>query len=217
MIGGILFAKAVLFLFALVAVPAFSGNRKDFWEIWNRWDALRYLQLAREGYLATGKERFNLVGLPFYPWLTRAVSWLAFDVSLSAFLVTAVASIAAGLLLLELVRTDEGEETGRCAVWFLFIYPTGYFLHIAYTEATLLALVIGCFLAARRQRWAVAGLLGALASMTRLPGIIVLPAVALEAWQQYRPNETFRPQLVLARARSLRSRNLPLAELSCDR
>ncbi len=182
----VLFAKAALFLFALAAVPAVSGNRTGFWEMWNRWDAVRYLQLAREGYLTTGKERYNLTGLPFYPWLTRAVSWLVFDVPLAAFLVTGAASIAVGLLLWQLVRTDENEETARLAVWFCFIYPTAYFLHIAYTEATLLALVLGCFWAARQRQWALAGLLGALASMTRLPGIIVLPAVAMEAWQEYR-------------------------------
>jgi Gpi18-like mannosyltransferase len=190
-IAWILFAKAVLFLFALFAVPASSGKHTGFWEMWNRWDALRYLQLAREGYLATGKERFNLVGLPLYPWLTRAVSWLGINVPLAALFVTGLASIAAGLLLWELVRTDENEEMARFAVWFFFIYPTAYFLHLAYTEATLLALVLGCFWAARQRKWWLVGLLGALASMTRLPGIIVLPAVALEAWQEYRLTNRF--------------------------
>jgi hypothetical protein len=190
-IGWILFAKSAVFVFGLVAVPALSGRRTGWWEMWNRWDAVRYLQIARDGYVATGDTRFNLVGLPLYPWLTRAVSWLGFDLSLAAFLVTGVASIAAGLLLLELVSTDEGEETGRYAVWFLFIYPTSYFLHIAYTEATLLALALGCFAAARRKMWWIAGLLGGLASLTRWHGLILLPAIAVEAWQQYRLTRRF--------------------------
>lgn len=185
-VGGVLFAKVMIFTFAFLAVPAFAGKWRGFWELWNRWDALRYLQLAREGYLTTGDARFNLVGLPFYPWLTRAVSWLGLDVRLSAFLVTGVASIAVALLLLKLLRLDEPEEVSLGAVWFLFIYPTSYFLHIAYTEATMLALVLGSLIAARNKAWLVAGVLGGLASLTRFPGIMVLPPLLWEAWAQYR-------------------------------
>ncbi|MDQ6913474.1 MAG: hypothetical protein M3128_11440, partial [Verrucomicrobiota bacterium] len=185
-ISGVLFAKFTLFAFAFLAVPTFSGKWRSFWELWNRWDALRYLQLAREGYLTTGEARFNLVGLPLFPWLTRAVSWSGCDVRVAAFVVSGVASIAAALLLLKLLRLDEPDAANLYAVWFLFIYPTSYFLHIAYTEATLLALVLGSFLAARKQAWLVAGVLGGLASLTRLPGIVVLPALLFEAWEQWR-------------------------------
>lgn len=193
-IGWILFTKVTLFVFALVAVPALSGRQTGWWEMWNRCDALRYLQLAREGYVATGEDRFLLVGLPLYPWLTRAVSWLGFEVSIAALVVSGLASIAAGLLLFQLTRSDEGDEIGRYAVWFLFIYPTSYFLHIAYTEATLLALALGCFVAARKQSWAVAGLLGGLAALTRLNGLILLPAIAFEVWQQYRQTKRIDPR-----------------------
>ncbi len=190
-IGGVLFAKLTLFVFAFFAVPAFSGKWRSFWELWNRWDALRYLQLAREGYLTTGEARFNLVGLPLYPWLVRAVSWSGCDIRFAAFLVSGIASVAAALLLLKLVRLDEPDEVNLYPVWFLLIYPTSYFLHIAYTEATLLALVLGSFLAARKEAWLVAGVLGGLASMTRLPGIVVLPCLLFEAWEQYRITRRF--------------------------
>ncbi|MDQ2918594.1 MAG: glycosyltransferase family 39 protein [Verrucomicrobiota bacterium] len=190
-VGWILGAKGMVLLFGLIAVPTLSGKWHGWWATWDRWDALRYLQVAREGYVATGEARFNLVGLPLFPWLVRAVSWLGLNVSLSAFLVSGLASIIAGLLLFELVRADEGEEIGRYAVWFLFIYPTSYFLHIAYTEATLLALTLGCFVAARRQRWWLAGVLGGLASLSRWHGLILLPSIALEAWEQFRLTRRF--------------------------
>ena len=41
---------------------------------------------------------------------------------------------------------------------FLLIFPTAYFLHIGYTESLFLALVLGSFLAARTDRWWLAGL-----------------------------------------------------------
>ena len=194
LIGGILFARLVVYLFGLAAVPTLSGRLTSWWETWNRWDAVRYLQIARDGYVSSGSARFNLVGLPFYPWLVRGVSWIGIDVSLGALLVSAVASIAAGLLLLELVRMDESEEAGRLAVWFLFIYPTSYFLDLAYAEATLLACALGCFVAARRRRWLLAGILGGLAALTRWPGVILLPAIAFEALAEFRLTRRFDPR-----------------------
>ena len=193
-VSWVCFNKAAILIFGLIAVPALSGRQTSWWEIWNRWDAVRYLQIAREGYIAAGDHRFNLVGLPLFPWLTRAVSGLGVDFSWAAMLVSAVASVAAGLLLLKLTRADEGEETARSAVWFLFIYPTSYFLHLAYTEATVLAFALGCFVAARRQRWAIAGALGGAAALTRWHGLILFPAIAVEAWQHYRLTRRLDPR-----------------------
>ncbi|MEP6822402.1 MAG: hypothetical protein ABI946_08640, partial [Chthoniobacterales bacterium] len=134
-----------------------------WWTLIDRWDAERYLAIARDGYVATGPARFYLVGLPLYPWLVRVVSWLGFGIPSAALAVSGIASLAAGWWLFRLVQEDEGEATGRLAVWFFFIFPTSYFLHIAYTEGILLALAIGSFFAARKERWALAGILAGLA------------------------------------------------------
>jgi hypothetical protein len=39
----------------------------------------------------------------------------------------------------------------------MLIFPTAYFLHINYNESLFIALTVGCFLAARYERWALAG------------------------------------------------------------
>jgi hypothetical protein len=83
--------------------------------------------------------------------------------------------------LRRLVLIDFSETDAWNSVWFLFIFPTSYFLHVNYTESLLLALAVGALLAARRGGWAVAGLLGMLASSTHSNGILVLPALCLEA------------------------------------
>ena len=190
-IGFILFVKAFLFGFAVIAFKSLSNKPCDWLEIWKRWDAIRYLDIALHGYTTTGDERFSLVFYPLYPWLVRAGAFLLGDYHVTAILISAIASVAAGLLLQQLTRRDFGEEVARYAVWFLFIFPTSYFLHIAYTESLFLALALGCLLAARTDRWAVAGVLGAAASLTRFNGLILIPVVAMEAWQQYRENKSW--------------------------
>jgi Gpi18-like mannosyltransferase len=163
------------------------GSFYDWLAIWNRWDAPHYLDLARMGYVSGGVEARWIVFYPLYPWLVRAVAFVVRDDMLAAFVVSGVASVAAGLLLYRLARADgEPEEVARASVFYLLVFPTAYFLHIGYTESLFLALSLGAFLAARARSWRVAGLLGGLAAMTRINGVVLLPALAFEAWDEYR-------------------------------
>ena len=167
-------------------------DQKETWQtLWNRWDATHYLKLAEQGYTAAGEGRFSIVFYPLYPWLVRAVARVCGSYFGAALLVSGVASIFAGVLLRRLAELDHPARVARLAVWFLFIFPTAYFLHIGYTESLFLALVLGCMLAARKQAWAVAGVLGALACFTRVNGLLLVPTLLVEAWLQYRVARRF--------------------------
>jgi hypothetical protein len=83
------------------------------------------------------------------------------------------------------VRIEEGHAVALRAAWFLLIFPTAFFLHIGYTEALFLALALGSFLAARTDRWWLAGLLGGLAALTRVSGLVLIPALVAEAATQW--------------------------------
>ncbi len=184
--------KVLVLTFGVQAVASMTMNHGGWLEIWNRWDAMHYLRLAETGYAATGEARVSLVFFPLYPWLVRICAWAVRDYQVAAFVVSGFASLAAALLLRRLARCDETEEVAGQSVWFLFIFPTSFFLHIGYTESLFLTLVLGCFLAARNERWALAGLLGAAACLTRVNGLILLPALAteviMEFWRRRRIN-----------------------------
>ncbi len=181
----VLAIKVLLFTFGIQAVAAFTQKHRGWLELWNNWDSKHYLRLAEHGYVAAGDSRVSLVFFPLYPWLVRLVAFVARDYMLAALIVSGFASVAAALLLRRLARCDETEEVSRNAVWFLLIFPTSYFLHVAYTESLFLALVLGCFLAARKSHWALTGILGAAACLTRVNGLILLPALATEVGLQY--------------------------------
>src|SRR6476620_5134641 len=144
----ILGIKVLLFTFAVQAVATLSTSHGTWLEIWNRWDTRHYLRPAEHGYATSGDTRVSLVFFPLYPWLVRGAAFFVRNYMAAAFVVSGIASIAVGLLLQKLVRLDESEAVARNTVWFLFIFPTSYFLHIAYTESLFLALTLGCFLAA---------------------------------------------------------------------
>ena len=156
-------------------------------EIWNRWDAPHYLDLARYGYNAEGPGDVPLfiVFYPLYPWLTGALDAILGDPLVSGFLVTTVASLFVAPLLARVVGREFGASIGRNAAWFMLVFPTAFVLHIPYTEALFMSVVLGSFLAARHERWWLAGLLGALATLTRVNGLVLIPALAAEALTQW--------------------------------
>ena len=195
---------------ALLAIGAWAyvlfrqhvfDDPRDLLAMWSRWDAPHYLDIVVFGYRAVddgsligpngyrsvypGDLPLYIVFYPLYPWLSTAVNALVGDPLVSAFVVTTAASLFVAPLLYRLVRHDEEAGVAMRAAWFLLIFPTAYFLHIGYTEALFMALVLGSFLAARIERWWLAGLLGGLAALTRVNGLILVPALAAEAFMQW--------------------------------
>ena len=181
--------KALLFLFAVQSYQVLQNQRvagvHGWLDIWNRWDALNYQKLAQFGYSATGERQPLLVFYPLYPWTVRLVAFVTRDYLVSAFIVSTLASLITAVVLLRLVELDYSKELAQRAVWFLFIFPTSYFLHIGYTESLFLMLVLSCVFAARKQRWLLAGLFGALACLTRANGVVLVPVLMAEAANQY--------------------------------
>jgi hypothetical protein len=188
-LGTVLLTKAILLAFAAQAYQVITNQHLDqnnsILGVWNHWDALHYLKLAENGYSSVGDDRFLIVFFPLYPLLTAIVRFFTHDYLLSAFIVSGLASVALGLLFRELVRLDYSERTAQMAVLFLFVFPTSYFLHIPYTESLFLALVVGAFLAARKRSWLAAGILGGLACLTRINGLILIPALLFELREEY--------------------------------
>jgi hypothetical protein len=190
--------KLLVLLFGAVAVRTMSdlplGSENSFLSIWSRWDAAHYLNIAQNGYTSVGEDRFLVVFFPLYPTLIAVCQVFFRDFRASAFIVSAIASVALALVFRELVRLDYSEKTAQFAVLFLFIFPTSYFLHIPYTESLFLAVTIGCFLAARKKMWLAAGALGAAACLTRINGLILIPALAFEVWEDFRQTRRFERQ-----------------------
>jgi Gpi18-like mannosyltransferase len=164
-----------------------------FFEIWNRWDALNYLHIAEYGYQATGDKQHLLAFYPLYPALIRALEPLCGSFLAAGFWISSVASVAAALLFHRLVVVDHAEDATR-ALFFMFVFPTSYALHIPYTESLFLTLACGSLLLARSRRWALAGVLGACAALTRINGIALGAALLLEVWAEYRQDRRWRPQ-----------------------
>ncbi len=206
LVGLTLLTKVLLFGWGLL-IPVLAQDKAfDIGQIfatWNRWDAPHYLDLAIWGYMAvdpgvtptfsqTGDMDLMIVFYPLFPGAIASVLWIVPDL-VAPILVNTFASVAAVLLLYRVVARELGPVIGKRAAMFMLIFPTAYFLHIGYTESLFLAVVLGSFLAAASGQWATSGLLGGLAALTRINGLVLIPALAADAWSEWRVSRQVRP------------------------
>jgi hypothetical protein len=141
-----------------------------------RWDSEWYLSVAQHGYGAKARLAF----FPLYPLAIKAVGFVVRSQIVAGILISLVALLVALYLLHRLTTLELGAGYARGAVLLMAFFPMALFFSAVYTESLLLALTIGAVYAARLERWALAGVLGAFASATRNTGVlIVIPLLLL--------------------------------------
>lgn len=162
--------------------PPFFWNRANF-------DGIHYLDIARKGYGIYQQAFF-----PLYPKLIRFLTpiFLGRDL-LAALFISCFSLIIALWLFYKLILLDYKKEVAGKALLFFLIFPTSFFLGMVYTESLFLLFILGCFYAARKEKWFLAGVSGALAANTRLVGVFLFPALLFEWWQQRKEQESVLP------------------------
>ena len=164
----------------------------------SRWDAGWYLEIARDGYRYEPGVPSNAAFFPLYPLLIRAVHallllpendywWLVIAIAISN-----VALLIALTYSRALLAMDFGEDLISRTITYLLIFPTTFFFSGVYSESLFLALTVAAFYYARTNRWLLACILAALATLTRSQGMIL----ALPLLIEYLHERNFRLQKI---------------------
>jgi Gpi18-like mannosyltransferase len=165
-----------------------------------RQDAAWFLAIATQGYaVGDGSAAF----FPLYPMLISTVARLPGIGPLGAALLVSNACFAGALVMLHGLTRLEGmsREVARTTVLLVAIFPTAFFFLAPYTESTFLLLSVAAFWFARRDRWALAALAGALAATTRSVGLLLVVGLGVEAVLQWRRDgRSLVPRLAAAAA-----------------
>lgn len=213
LVAATLAVKVAVLVIGYVALWIASGAPPGIAEPWDRWDAPHYTDIAVFGYTANDPGTYHepgyrqlypgdldlyIVFFPLFPWLVGAVNAVVGVPAISALLVGTVASLFVAPMLYRLVAADLGHRIGLLSAGFLLIFPTAYFLHIGYTESLFLALAFGSLWLGRTGRWWGAGIIGMLAALTRINGLVLVPALAIEAWLQWRRDRTLPATWIVA-------------------
>lgn len=152
-----------------------------------RFDALWYLGLARDGYPAlTDGVPQAAAFFPGYPLVVGGVGrvllghWL-----LAASLVSLAATVVALAGIHRLAEDMTGDPAvARRAVLVTAVFPASFFLLAPYSESLFLAAATWALVHSRRGAWWPAAGAGVVAGCTRGVGVLLAIPVAIEVWRR---------------------------------
>lgn len=176
---------------------------------WCRWDANHYLNIARNGYkgalevcetcreaalakgisqevMANGQHLF-LVFFPLYPWVTKIFGLLFTDLRLCGLLISVLAYGMGCVYLYRLVDIDYGEETARNSVLLLSLFPFAFFFGGIMSESLFFMISVVTLYHIRSHKWCWVVFWGALASLCRMQGALLIIPAGLELLCAYKP------------------------------
>lgn len=144
-----------------------------------RWDSTWYLKIAEAGYTSADPARSAF--FPLYPALIAIVSApLGGSLLAAGLLISWVCALAFLTLLHRTVAAARDAATATTVVRVAAFVPPAIFLSAVYTEALFLVLSLGALVAARRDHWVWAGVLGAFAASCRSIGVLLVIPLAVE-------------------------------------
>ena len=150
---------------------------------WLNFDGEHYLALVRYGY-----QPLTYFFFPLYPLTISFFASIFGKTNLSLSLVGLAVSNISFLIGLvgfwKLILVDNNKTIAKIAILILLIFPTSFYFGSYYTESLFFALSVWAFYFVRKTNWIAAGLLGGLAALTRLVGIVLLFSFVIEIIQQ---------------------------------
>nr|WP_037601403.1 hypothetical protein [Streptacidiphilus rugosus] len=189
----------------VLAVWAGAEGRSPHQLLSARWDSLWYTDIAAHGYHWAGYQatphtrgagdHSHLAFFPLLPWLERGLHTVTgLGYADAGLLVSAVASLAAAVGIHAVgERVFSGRPWGSRAATLLVLLwaalPIGVLQSMAYTESLFTALAAWTLYAVLRGHWPAAGLLAALAGLTRPSAAAVIAAVWVGAALALRRHE----------------------------
>jgi hypothetical protein len=165
-------------------------------EPWQRWDTLHYQAIADRGYAAFDSALFVP---PLYPYLMKIFAVFLGGNTLLAGIVISNIAFLFSLIVLYRITENETKKSGDAskAILYLASFPTSFFFFAAYTESLFLLASLLALEYTRQERWWRAGTWGGIASLARLPGLIIVAPFFYAAFVRREKDKAWKPWIAI--------------------
>lgn len=171
----------------------------EFMDLQVAWDSEYYLSIAIKGYDDTdvfaidqGEHEGLSLNYAFFPLYSLAIRLLAFflqplglnsiaTATLAGVLISLLGTLAGMFALYDIAQDKLGKDGALRAIFYMLIFPSGFFLAQVYTEGLFVGLAFGSLALLRRKHWLGASFIAFLAVWTRGIGIALLLPLSI-AW-----------------------------------
>ena len=188
--------RLATFVIALLAVPLITlrpdftrvESRFEIWHVFDMWanfDGQHYLDIADYWYGVFPHTDKNYAFFPIYPALIRGVNLITQNSLLSGLIISNLAFVFALFYLFKLLKLDYSTKISNLTVLVLLFFPTSFFFGSYYTESVFLLISVLVFYLARQGKFLPAAFMALIGSATRITGVFLWPALALEFYLYY--------------------------------
>lgn len=154
-------------------------------------DGVHYLRIAQNGYTSVYYPAFFPVFpllirffgniIPKNPLLNTAI-YVDPAFFYSGIILANIFFLAALYFLYKLFRIDYSQKISWLALILLVIFPTSFYFGSIYTESLFLLLSVLVLYESRKRKFLLAGLFCAVASATRIIGVLLAPVILIELY-----------------------------------
>lgn len=155
----------------------FAASANPLLAVWGRWDAVHYLDIARRGYYG-----YDMAFFPLYPGLIALVGRFTGNDLIAGLLISNVSLFFGLLFFYKLAEREYDRSVAHRAIFYVSIFPAAVFFSAVYTESLFFALTVASFYYIREHKWVTAGLLGGLAALTRVEGVLLFVPYLIEVF-----------------------------------
>ncbi len=148
------------------------------------WDGQWYVEVATRGYLLLPGRQSDPAFFPLYPIAVKLLGATGMPTLPAGILISNVGFLAALLALDAVGRAYLPAADARRAAVLAAVFPLGYVFSMVYPESLLLGLGLLAVVAAQRDRWFLAALLAAFATLARPEGIFFALPIAQIAFER---------------------------------
>ena len=165
-----------------------NGYTETVFEIQHIWAdhlfAGRIISIANTGYAVETVEAagryFNLLYPPLYSLIVRLISPVYLSSLRAGFFVSNLNAILSGVVLYLLILHDSDRRSAVRALWYYSILPPSFLLTCTIPASTFLLLSLMSIYFARRKRFVLSSVLGAMAALTERVGMVLVIPLLLE-------------------------------------
>ncbi len=151
--------------------------------IWQRFDTLWYLHIARVGY----DRPDSIVFYPLYPLLIRPFCCSTLRMIAAALTISTVCSFFLFWGFYRLITVSLGESRAKKALILYTVWPASFIFFAAYPDSLVIALVIWGTYWGQKEKWWLAIALGTLAGFTKTVGALAIAPLVVLGWKQKQP------------------------------
>lgn len=158
---------------------------------WANFDGVNYLTIATFGY-----SKLQYAFFPGYPAAISVLEKIWPDPLAISLIISNLSTIILLFVLYKLIKLNYSDQTALKSVLLFLAYPAAFFLGAAYNESLFLCFVVSSFFFAKKENFYLAAIFAIAASLTRLVGVFLIPAILLIWWSGKRKKMDLFPVLL---------------------